>query len=163
GDAGDLTGKGVELVDHDVDRVLQLADLAADVDGDLLGEIASGDGGRHVRDIANLVGQVAGHEVDVVREVLPDATDAADLRLAAELALSTDLAGDTSHLGGEGAQLLHHGVYRAGGAEELAFEGPAVKLELHRLEEIAFRDRPDDPGYSGEVLRVALIELDDTV
>src|SRR5207237_9525164 len=37
-DAGDFGGEGVQLIDHDVDRVLQLADLAVDVDGDLLGE-----------------------------------------------------------------------------------------------------------------------------
>src|SRR5207248_1982046 len=38
GDAGDFGGEAVELVDHDVDGVLQLADLAPDIDGDLLGE-----------------------------------------------------------------------------------------------------------------------------
>src|SRR5205823_1862665 len=163
GDAGDFAGEGVELVDHDVDRVLELADLAVNIDGDFLREITSGDGGRDVRDIANFLRDALPILVDVVGEVLPDARRAFDLRLASELALSTDLAGDTGHLGGEGAQLLHHGVDRAGGAEELAFKRPAVKLELHRLEEIAFGDGPDDPGYSGEVPGVALIELDDAV
>src|SRR5207244_3376183 len=121
GDPVYLARKGVELVDHDVDGVLQLADLAVDVHGDLLGEISAGDGGCHVGDIADLVGQVAGHEVDVVGEVLPDAGGASDLRLAAELALSADLAGHTGDLRGERAQLLDHGVDRAGGPEELAF------------------------------------------
>src|SRR5205814_10481561 len=82
-DARDFAGKSIELVDHDVDPVLELADLAVDIDGDLLREITSGDGGRDVRDIANLVGQIAGHEVDVVGEVLRDAADASDLGLAA--------------------------------------------------------------------------------
>ena len=40
-----------ELVDHRADRVLQLADLALDVDGDLAAEIALGDGGRHLGDV----------------------------------------------------------------------------------------------------------------
>ena len=46
GDAGDLVGEAAQLVDHRVDRVLQLEQLAPDVDGDLLREVAVGDGGR---------------------------------------------------------------------------------------------------------------------
>src|SRR5207302_8855204 len=107
---GDFAGEGVELIDHDVDRVLQLADLAVDIDRDLLREVPAGDGGRDVRDIAHLVGQVAGHEVDVVGEVFPDATDAADLGLAAELALGTDFAGHARDLRGETVQLVDHDV-----------------------------------------------------
>src|SRR5205823_246503 len=120
GDTGDLAREGVELVDHDVDRVFELADLAVDVDGDLLGEITAGDGGRDVGDIADLGGQVAGHQVDVVGEILPDARRAFDLCLAAELALGADLAGHAGDLGGEGAQLLDHRVDGARGAKELA-------------------------------------------
>src|SRR5207237_502734 len=88
---GDLGGEGVELVDHGVDRVLQLQDLAVDVDRDLVGEVAPGDGGGHVGDVAHLGGQVLSHVVDVVFEVLPDAGHAHDLGLAAELAFSADL------------------------------------------------------------------------
>ena len=62
-----------ELIDHRVDGVLQLQDLALDVDGDLLGEVAVGDGGGHLGDVAHLAGQVAGHEVDAVGQVLPGA------------------------------------------------------------------------------------------
>src|SRR6202022_4998766 len=40
--ARDFRSESVELIDHDIDRVLQLTDLALDVDRDLLGEIASG-------------------------------------------------------------------------------------------------------------------------
>ena len=36
GHAAHFAGEAVELIDHRVDRVLQLEDLAADVDGDLL-------------------------------------------------------------------------------------------------------------------------------
>src|SRR5207248_1501962 len=43
--ACDFVGEGVELVDHGVDGLLELEDLAADVDGDLLGEVALLDGG----------------------------------------------------------------------------------------------------------------------
>ena len=46
------------------------------VDGDLLRQVAVGDGGGHLGDVAHLAGQVAGHRVDVVGEVLPGAGDA---------------------------------------------------------------------------------------
>src|SRR6202035_4501671 len=63
-DARDLAGERVELVDHRVDGALELEHLALDVDGDLLGEIALGDGGGDLGDVADLRGQVAGHRVD---------------------------------------------------------------------------------------------------
>ena len=55
-------------------------------------QVAAGDGGGHVGDVAHLAGQVVGHRVDVVGQVLPGAGHAAHLRLAAELALGADLA-----------------------------------------------------------------------
>src|SRR5439155_22495865 len=69
GDAGDLGREGRELVDHRVDRVFQLQDLAAHVDRDFLGEVAVGHGLGDVGDIAHLSGQVARHEIDVVGQV----------------------------------------------------------------------------------------------
>ena len=61
GDAGHFRGEAVELVDHRVDRVLELEDLPLHVDGDLLREVAVGDGGGDLGDVAHLVGEVAGH------------------------------------------------------------------------------------------------------
>ena len=78
--------------------VLELEDLAADVDGDLLREVAFGDGGRDVGDVADLRGQVAGHEVHRVGEVFPRAGDAAHLRLPAELPFGADFARDARDL-----------------------------------------------------------------
>src|SRR5207237_6790910 len=49
--AGDFTGEPIQLIDHAVDRVLQLEDLAANIDGDLLGEVALGDRGRDLGDV----------------------------------------------------------------------------------------------------------------
>src|SRR5204862_131017 len=43
GDTRDFRREGVELVDHRVDGVLELEDLAADIDGNLTGKIAVGD------------------------------------------------------------------------------------------------------------------------
>jgi hypothetical protein len=54
GHARDLGGEGAELVHHRVDGVLELQDLAAHVHGDLLAEVAVGDGGRDLRDVAHL-------------------------------------------------------------------------------------------------------------
>src|SRR4051812_44620079 len=42
GDAGHFGGEAVQLVDHRVDRVLHFQNLAADVGGDLFGEVAAG-------------------------------------------------------------------------------------------------------------------------
>ena len=50
---------------------LSSSDLALDVDGDLLRQVAVRDGGRDLRDVAHLVGEVAGERVDVVGQVLP--------------------------------------------------------------------------------------------
>ena len=110
GHAGHLAGEAVQLIDHGVDGLFQLQDLAAHVDGDLLGQVAVGHGGRHLGDVAHLAGEVGGHEVDVVGEVLPGAGDAGHLRLAAELALGADLAGHAGHLAGEAVQLIDHRV-----------------------------------------------------
>ena len=73
GHPGDLVGEGRQLVDHGVDRRLELEDLAPGVDGDLLGQVAPGHGGGHLGDVADLAGEVAGQLVDVVGEVLPGA------------------------------------------------------------------------------------------
>ena len=55
------------------------------------------DGGRHLGDVAHLGGQVAGHRVHVVGQVLPGAGDARHLGLAAELAFGADLARHARH------------------------------------------------------------------
>src|SRR5205814_2139238 len=52
-DAGDLGGEAIQLIDHDVDGVLQLEDLALHVDGDLPGKVPARDGGRDLGDVAH--------------------------------------------------------------------------------------------------------------
>ena len=49
-----LAGKCVELIDHGVDGLLQLKDLTAHVHGNLLRQIAPGNGRRHLGDIPHL-------------------------------------------------------------------------------------------------------------
>src|SRR6185312_9849921 len=80
------------------------------VDGDLFGQVALGDRGRDLGDVADLAGQVRGHRVDAIGQVLPRARDAAHQRLTAQLALGADLACDARHFAGERVELVHHGV-----------------------------------------------------
>src|SRR6202035_5554285 len=94
-----FAGKGIELVHHGVDGVLELQNFAAYVDRNLARQVAAGDRGRDLGDVAHLAGQVAGHEVDAVGQVLPGAGDARHLCLAAELAFGADLAGDAGDFG----------------------------------------------------------------
>ena len=110
GHAGHFRGERAELIDHRVDGVLQLEDFALHVDGDLLRQVAVGHGRGHVGDVAHLAGEVAGHEVHAVGQVLPRAGHAAHVGLAAELAFGADFAGHAGHFGGERAELIHHRV-----------------------------------------------------
>src|ERR1044072_4725501 len=110
-DARHFAGETVELVHHRVDGVFQLQDFARHVDGDLLRQVAVGDRGRHLGDVAHLPGQVRRHEVDVVGQVLPGAGDARHRGLPAELAVGPDLARDARHFRGEAVELVHHGVH----------------------------------------------------
>src|SRR5439155_352124 len=119
-DARDFRCERAELIDHAVDGVLEVEDLAADVDADLAREVAGGDGLGDVGDVADLRRQVTGHGVDGLREVLPGAGHVLDVGLAAELALGADLARDTRHLGGERAELIDHAVDGVLELEDLA-------------------------------------------
>ena len=76
--AGHFRREGVELVDHRVDRVLELEDLALHVDRDLLAR------GRRCATavvtsamLRTCAVRFDGHGVDVVGQVLPGAGDAA--------------------------------------------------------------------------------------
>ena len=103
-------GERVELIDHGVDGVLQLQNFAAHIDGDFVREIAVGHGGGDPGDVADLVGQVAGHRIDAIGQILPDAGDAFHVRLAAQFAFGADFARDAGDFGGEGVELIDHGV-----------------------------------------------------
>src|SRR5207302_2040778 len=109
-DAGDLRGKGTQAIHHRVDGILELKDLASDIDGDLLGQIAIGNCGGYFGNVADLRGQVGSHGIDRIREVLPGAGAAFDDGLAAEFAFGADFPGDAGDFRGERAQLVHHRV-----------------------------------------------------
>ena len=142
GDARDLGGERAELIDHRVDGVLQLEDLALHVDGDLLRQVAVGDRGRDLGDVAHLVGQVAGEQVDVVGEVLPGAGDAGHLGLPAELSFGADVRATLR-------DLLRRRC-RASSVMPLIVSASAGDLALgvdgDLLRQVAVGDRGDDLG-----------------
>src|SRR5205823_519355 len=86
-DAGHFGGKRSKLVHHRVDGFLELQNLAADVDRDLFRQVAVRHRDSDFGDVADLAGQVVGHRVDALGQVLPDARHFRNLGLAAELAL----------------------------------------------------------------------------
>ena len=141
--ARDFRGERTQLIDHRIDGFLELQDFAAHVDRDLFRQVAVRHRDRHFGDVADLRGQVRRHRVDALGEILPHAGHAADLRLAAELAFGADLARDARHLRGEHVELLDHGVDDFGGAQEFAFQRPAVDVERHGAQQIALRHRGD--------------------
>jgi len=143
GDASHFRGEGVELIDHRVDGVLQLEDFALHVDGDLLGEVAGSDGRRDQGDVAHLPGQVRGHEVHVVRQVLPDPRHAAHVGLASQAPFRTDFAGDAGDLTGERPELIDHRVDGVLERQDLA-----ARLDGDLLREVSVRDRG---GHLGDV------------
>src|SRR5207247_10115349 len=95
-----------------VNRLLELEDLAPDVDRDLLGEVALLDRGGDLGDVADLAGQVAGHDVHVVGQVFPDAADSLDLGLTTQPAFGTDLARDARDLAGDRVELADACLHR---------------------------------------------------
>src|SRR5439155_12564356 len=93
-----------------VQGVLEQQDFAADVNRDLLRQVAARNGGGDFGDVAHLRGQVRSHEVDIVGEVLPGAGDLGHFGLAAELALGADFTRDACYFGGERVELVDHRV-----------------------------------------------------
>ena len=104
------------------------------VDRDLLRQVAVGHGRRHLGDVAHLAGQVAGHEVHAVGQVLPRAGDALHVGLAAELAFGAHLAGHARHFRGERAELIDH---RVDGVLQL--EDLALHVDRDLLRQVAVR------------------------
>ena len=128
-----------QVADHRIDVVFEFGHLAARVHPDRAGQVALGHRGRHVGDGAHLGGEVLGHRVDVVGQILPGAGHAGHIGLAAQPALDADFAGDIGDLLGESGQGVGHVIDRftQGGHFAFGFDG-----ELDA--EIAVGDGRDD-------------------
>ena len=109
------------MVNHRVDGVLQFKNLAFHVHRNLARQVSTCHRCGHLRNVADLACEIAGHEIDIVGEVLPCASYARHLRLTAELAVSADLARHTRHLAGESVELVNHSVDRILQFKNLAF------------------------------------------
>ena len=149
GYARHFRGKRSQLIHHRVDGFFELENFAAHIHGDFAGEVAAGHGGCHLGDVSNLAGEVAGHRVDRVRQVLPGSGHARHLRLAAQFSVRSDFARHARHFGGEHAQLLNHRVDDVGGAQEFAFQRTPVHVQPYRLRQVALRDGGDRTGHLG--------------
>ena len=146
-DARDLAGERAELVDHRVDRPLELEDLALGVDRDLLRQVALGHGGGDLRDVADLARQVVRELVDVLGQAAPGAGDALDLGLAAELALRAHLARHARDLVREGRELVDH---RVDGVLEL--EDLALGVDRDLARQVAAGDRGGHAGDAAHLI-----------
>src|SRR5207247_2230298 len=139
--AGYFGGEGIELIHHRVDGLFELEDFTAHIHGDLARQVAGRDGGGDVGDVPYLSGEVAGHGVDVVGQILPGAGHAFDFSLPAQLAFGADLAGDAADLRGERVQLVHH---RVDGV--LEFENFTAHVHRDLALEVAVGDGGGDFG-----------------
>src|SRR4029079_11770089 len=83
--AGHFRRKRPELIHHRVDGISQLKELALHVDRDLFRQVAIGHGRRHRRDVTYLPGKITGHQVHVVRQILPCTGYTLHSSLAAQL------------------------------------------------------------------------------
>ena len=141
-------GEGIELIDHRVDRVLQLEHLALHVHRDLPRQVAAGHGRRHVGDVTHLRREVAGHRVHVVGERLPRSGDARHVRLAAEHALRSHFLRDSRHFVGEDPELLHHVVDRV-----LQLQHLSLCFDRDLLRQVAVGDCGGDDGDVPHLIR----------
>ena len=138
-----------ELIHHGVDGVLQLQNFAARIHRNSGGQVALGHGRGDAGDVANLIGQVAGHGVHAFGQILPGAGDARHHRLAAQLAFGSHFARHARDFRSERIELVHHGVDHARGVQKLASQRTAVHFERHGLRQVALGDRADDAGDFG--------------
>ena len=133
--------KRSQLVHHRVDGVFQFENFAFHVDRDLARQVAASHGRCHFGDVSDLAGQVAGHEVDVVGEILPGSGHARHLRLTAELSFRSDFAGHAGYFAGERVELVHH---RVDGV--LQFENFALHVDRDLARQVAARHGRRDFG-----------------
>src|SRR5262249_23483778 len=150
-DTADFRCERIELVDHRVDGIFQPEDFAFDVDRNLPGQISTSDGRCHVRDVADLAGEVRGHRIHVVGEIFPGSGAVRRHPLTARLAVGTDFAGNTGDFGSECVELVDHRIDRV-----LQFQNLALHVDRDFSRKIAAGDGGrhfrDVPNLVGEVL-----------
>src|SRR5438046_1189737 len=90
---------------------------------------------RDFRDVAYLAREVAGHEVDVVRQILPGARNARHPGLSAEITFRAHFTRHARHFSSEAIELVHH---RVDGV--LEFKNFSLYVHGNFSGKVAFRD-----------------------
>ena len=131
------------MIDHRIDGIFELQDLAFHFNGDLAAQIAARDGCGYVDNISYLTRQVGGHRVDVVGEIFPGSGDARHHRLSAKFTVRTHLTSHTAYFRREAIELINHRV-------DGVFQSQDFALYFHRD---LFRKIPAGHcvGYFGDV------------
>src|SRR5690606_14089601 len=111
GDARDLIGEGRQRYDHVVDGFDERRNLALRVQGQLLLQVAVGDGGDDPGDASYLFRQVQRHHVHVVGQLTPGARDATYFGESSQNTVGAYLTRYARHFVGKGAQLVDHGIH----------------------------------------------------
>ena len=96
-DGGYLISEDSQRLDHAVDRVSKFGDFAFRFDQQFAFQVAIRDSGHNLRDSAHLVGQITGHEIHVVSEILPRSRNAFDFGLTTEFSFGANFASNTSY------------------------------------------------------------------
>src|SRR4029077_6726789 len=76
---GHLRGERAQLIDHRVQSVLQFQNLTTHVHRDLARHVAICNRRGYLGDVAHLCGEITGHHVHAIGEVLPSAGHAFDI------------------------------------------------------------------------------------
>src|SRR5262245_4105344 len=97
GHARHFCSESAQLFDHRRTDDRQVENLALHIHHDFAREVAPSHRRRHFSDVANLIGEVASHGIDVVGQILPRAGYARHQSLATELAFRADFAGHACH------------------------------------------------------------------
>ena len=105
-----LAGERVKLVHHRIDGVLQFQNFALHIDRNFARQIAIGHSGGHLRDVADLVSEIAGHGIDRIGKILPRTGNAFHLGLPAQLSFGTDFARHARDFRCERVQLVNHRI-----------------------------------------------------
>ena len=155
-DACHFRSERIELIHHRVHSVLELKNFAFYIDSDLFRKIATGDGCRHLGNVADLSGQVSGHRIHTVGQIFPRPSNTFHSRLTAKNSFRTHLASNARYLRCKRAELVNHRVDRVFQLRDFAFH---IDCDLPR--QIAIRDGGrDERNVANLRSKVARHEID---
>ena len=117
----DFGSKGTKLIDHRVDRVFELQNFTAHIDGDLFRQVAIRNGGRDFGNVTHLTGQITGHRIHANGQVFPGSRYSFYVCLATEFSFGAHLAGHARYFRGKRTKLVDHRIDRVFQLEDFPF------------------------------------------